>query len=177
MLRRSPFTLLAALVVALAFWWLQSGDDPGSPPSSQPDAVEGASSAAERGPTTVGPVAEPPAAPGGDAAAGKEDRGEDRGEDREGGLPRVRLAALPPEAAEVVALIDAGGPYAHPEKDGSRFGNYEELLPLRPRGHYREYTVPTPGLDHRGARRIVTGETGEMYWTDDHYGSFARIER
>ena len=42
-------------------------------------------------------------------------------------------------------------------------------------GYYREYTVPTPGVDHRGARRIVAGDDGEeLYWTDDHYSSFSR---
>ena len=45
---------------------------------------------------------------------------------------------------------------------------------------YREYTVETPGLDHRGARRIVTGggsETDPEVWTftDDHYESFCEI--
>ena len=28
-------------------------------------------------------------------------------------------------------------------------------------GYYREYTVPTPGVDDRGARRIVAGDDGE----------------
>jgi ribonuclease T1 len=37
--------------------------------------------------------------------------------------------------------------------------------------------VPTPGSDDRGARRIVTGADGEMYWTADHYDSFSWIER
>jgi ribonuclease T1 len=37
--------------------------------------------------------------------------------------------------------------------------------------------VPTPGSDDRGARRIVAGEAGELYWTQDHYSSFGRIAR
>lgn len=93
------------------------------------------------------------------------------------GLPVVRLSALPPEAARTVELIEAGGPFPEPEHDGGTFGNREELLPDRPMGYYREYTVPTPGLDHRGARRIVAGEDDELYWTADHYSSFARIRR
>jgi ribonuclease T1 len=76
-----------------------------------------------------------------------------------------------------VELIEAGGPFPEPEHDGGTFGNREELLPDRPMGYYREYTVPTPGLDHRGARRIVAGEDDELYWTADHYSSFARIRR
>ena len=33
----------------------------------------------------------------------------------------------------------------------------------------------TPGENDRGARRIVAGEEGELYYTDDHYDSFQRI--
>jgi len=55
--------------------------------------------------------------------------------------------------------------------------NREELLPDQPDGYYRAYTVETPGSDDRGARRMVAGDGGEFYWTDDHYTSFARIER
>ena len=92
------------------------------------------------------------------------------------GLPTVALADLPPEADDTVVLIDAGGPFPEAE-DGGVFGNFEGLLPDQERGYYREYTVPTPGLDHRGARRIVAGSSGELYWTEDHYQSFERIER
>ena len=74
-------------------------------------------------------------------------------------------------------LIDAGGPFPEPDHDGGTCGNREELLPDEPMGYYREYTVPTPGVDHRGARRIVAGDGEELYWTDDHYSSFSRIRR
>lgn len=86
----------------------------------------------------------------------------------------VALDALPPEARETVRLIRAGGPFRY-ERDGITFGNYEGLLPKRPRGYYREYTVPTPGSSDRGARRIVAGEDGIMYYSGDHYRSFRRI--
>lgn len=58
------------------------------------------------------------------------------------------------------------------------FFNREGLLPAKPRGYYREFTVDTPGLSHRGARRIVTGgDPPEVwYYTDDHYASFRRFE-
>ncbi len=91
------------------------------------------------------------------------------------GLPIVALDALPPEAAVTVDLIEAGGPFPEAQ-DGAIFENREGLLPTRERGYYREYTVPTPGSDDRGARRIVTGANGEMYWTADHYDSFAWID-
>ncbi len=33
----------------------------------------------------------------------------------------------------------------------------------------------TPGSRDRGARRIVGGREGELYYTDDHYDSFRRV--
>ncbi len=92
------------------------------------------------------------------------------------GMAAMDLGALPPEAAAVIDLIDAGGPFPFAQ-DGATFENREGLLPARPRGYYREYTVPTPGSEDRGARRVVTGRDGEMYWTADHYDSFAWIAR
>lgn len=86
----------------------------------------------------------------------------------------VRRADLPPEAQQTLRLIERGGPFPY-RKDGAVFGNYERRLPARPRGHYREYTVPTPGARDRGARRIVAGGDGERYYTEDHYRSFRRI--
>jgi ribonuclease T1 len=86
----------------------------------------------------------------------------------------VPLGALPPEARQTVALIRAGGPFAY-ARDGVAFGNREGQLPRRPRGYYREYTVRTPGARDRGARRIVAGRSGELYYTDDHYRTFLRI--
>jgi ribonuclease T1 len=44
------------------------------------------------------------------------------------------------------------------------------------RVRYREYTVKTPGVHSRGARRIVCGVLPECYYTDDHYQSFKRIK-
>lgn len=89
-------------------------------------------------------------------------------------LAAVTLAQLPREARETAVLIRRGGPFAH-DRDGVLFGNREHILPLRERGYYREYTVSTPGLAHRGARRIVAGRAGELYYTDDHYRTFRRI--
>jgi len=86
----------------------------------------------------------------------------------------IRAADLPAEARQVVALIDKGGPFPY-RKDGTAFGNHERRLPARGYGYYREFTVPTPGAHGRGARRIVSGREGELYYTDDHYRSFKRI--
>nr|WP_235971512.1 ribonuclease [Azohydromonas caseinilytica] len=94
-------------------------------------------------------------------------------------LQEVPLSALPQQAQSTERLIRAGGPFPY-EKDGSVFRNREQLLPVRKRGHYREYTVPTPGSRDRGARRIVCGgaqptQPEACYYTADHYASFRRI--
>lgn len=89
--------------------------------------------------------------------------------------PRAKGPTLPAEALQTLSLIDEGGPYPYP-RDGVEFQNREGLLPRKPAGYYREYTVKTPGERTRGARRIVTGENGERYYTDDHYESFTRVK-
>lgn len=86
----------------------------------------------------------------------------------------IALAALPQEARVTLQLIDAGGPFPY-RRDGVVFGNYERRLPVNTRGYYHEYTVPTPGIKTRGARRIIAGDRGERYYTADHYNSFRRI--
>ncbi|MEU0314250.1 ribonuclease domain-containing protein [Nocardioides sp. NPDC006273] len=105
------------------------------------------------------------------------DGGAKSGTDPESGLAWIAESDLPPEGAETLELIDAGGPFPYPGKDGSTFGNREGILPEEASGYYAEYTVPTPGSDDRGARRIVAGEGGEFYYTEDHYESFSRIDR
>lgn len=94
-------------------------------------------------------------------------------------LPAVALGTLPSEAQATHRRILAGGPFPY-AKDGTVFFNRERLLPQHRRGHYREYTVRTPGLSHRGARRIVCGgqapaQPEVCFYTADHYSSFSRI--
>ena len=95
------------------------------------------------------------------------------------GSPAIELQSLPAEAQSTQRLIYAGGPFPY-DKDGVVFGNREKQLPARPRGHYREYTVKTPGARNRGARRIVCGGAKPVapevcYYSADHYASFKRI--
>lgn len=94
------------------------------------------------------------------------------------GAGTIQVQQLPKEAQRTLEDVRAGGPFAY-SKDGSRFGNYERQLPRRSREYYREYTVRTPGVRHRGARRIVCGgdqrAASECYYTEDHYNSFKRI--
>lgn len=96
------------------------------------------------------------------------------------GMASVALVSLPIEAQDTQRLIFSGGPFPYPRKDGTVFGNREQLLPHEPRGYYREYTVPTPGSRDRGARRIICGGRvmklpDVCYYTQDHYASFRRI--
>lgn len=91
----------------------------------------------------------------------------------------MALAELPPQGQQTYRAILSGGPFRY-EKDGAVFGNRERLLPRERRGHYREYTVVTPGTRNRGAKRIVCGggqpRSPEACWyTADHYASFRRI--
>ena len=120
-----------------------------------------------------------------DRASGRAtDRASDRSSDRASrqgtdGLGTVAVGDLPAEARQTLALIREGGPYPY-EKDGSVFGNYERKLPRQRRGYYTEYTVRTPRVRSRGARRIIAGGRDgrhtEFYYTDDHYQTFRRIE-
>jgi len=91
----------------------------------------------------------------------------------------IARSALPSEGRAVMGLIEAGGPFTY-RRDGIVFRNFEKQLPVRVRGYYREYTVPTPGVRHRGARRIVCGgrearNPDACYYTADHYRSFRKI--
>ena len=90
----------------------------------------------------------------------------------------IAVTNLPREAREVLARIREGGPFRF-ERDGATFGNRERSLPPHKRGYYHEYTVVTPGVRTRGARRIVCGgprtTPDACYYTDDHYASFRRI--
>jgi ribonuclease T1 len=90
------------------------------------------------------------------------------------GLATIRESQLPAEGRRTLTLIRQGGPFPF-ERDGVAFGNFERILPRKPGGYYKEYTVPTPGESDRGARRIVAGKAGEKYYTADHYDSFKFI--
>jgi len=97
-----------------------------------------------------------------------------------GEFPVVLVQDLPKEARETLALIKKGGPFPY-SKDGVVFSNREHILPQKPRGYYREYTVKTPKVKNRGAKRIISGGAKdaanvEYFYTEDHYASFKRIK-
>lgn len=153
--QRYRWGLLLLVAVLLVAWLLTDG-------TSQDDPSSGTTTSSPSSPSSS-PILEP----SGTTTSTT---------DPESGLPTVQLSELPPEAAETLDLIDAGGPFPE-DRDGVTFENREDLLPDHPVGYYKEYTVPTPGSDDRGARRIVVGEGGEYYYTGDHYRSFSRIAR
>ena len=148
-MRRSISLLLLALVIGVLLWQRQQ-----NPPLTLPPPAA---------PATYAPPAGLPSSTPPDAAAPSDTTQSD--------------PALPAEARHTLALIASGGPFVH-RQDGGVFGNREGRLPRQPRGWYREYTVDTPGVGHRGARRIVTGgrPPSEWYYTDDHYDSFRQFE-
>lgn len=155
--RRRPFLGLVALLALLVAAYLtgfgnSGGDRPGAGPLA--DTGSTATSTADSQPSSPGTGTPAP--------------------DLGSGLPLVSVADLPAEARDVLALIEAGGPFRY-DRDGVVFGNREGLLPPKPDGYYREYTVDTPGESDRGARRLVTGADGELYYSADHYDSFVAV--
>ena len=58
---------------------------------------------------------------------------------------------------------------------GSKFGNYEGLLPKKSGRQYYECDIDTLGGSSRGAKRIVYSNDGLIYYTDDHYESFTLL--
>ncbi|BAU10828.1 guanyl-specific ribonuclease St [Leptolyngbya sp. NIES-3755] len=89
-------------------------------------------------------------------------------------MQQVKVSDLTPEAQTTLQQIQSGGSFPYLQ-DGSVFKNLEKKLPVKPLNYYLEYTVETPGSPDRGARRIVIGQGGEIYYTDDHYNSFQEV--
>lgn len=89
-------------------------------------------------------------------------------------LPPIEYHELPTEAQETMELIERGGPYPNRE-DGTTFRNYEHRLPDQESGYYREFTVETPDESGPGARRLVLGRAGDVYYTEDRYQTFRQV--
>ena len=58
---------------------------------------------------------------------------------------------------------------------GDRFGNYEGKLPVQE--GYHECDINTMGADSRGAERLVYSDSGNIYYTNDHYNTFEQLYR
>lgn len=152
----APLLGLVAVAVVVGLLWLLGGGG-----SSDDGVAGGGSSTATSSAAT--------------SSAATSDATQSGASTPDSGLDRIAESELPEQARETLDLIRAGGPYPYGQDDETFF-NREGILPAQDRGYYREYTVETPGSDDRGARRIVGGEAGDRYWTDDHYASFAQIE-
>lgn len=185
---RALFVLLAALLLGTGLSVLQACNGQSQPDVRASVQVSGqtAGQASDRASSRTSERAQDRASErASDRASGRaSDRASDRSSDRVSrqgadGLGTVAVADLPAEARQTLALIREGGPYPY-EKDGTVFGNYERKLPRQRRGYYTEYTVRTPQVRSRGARRIIAGgpdgRPTEFYYTDDHYQTFRRIE-
>lgn len=102
----------------------------------------------------------------------------DRGDEMGNMLLAIDYTSLPPEAVDVIHRISNGGPFLFPQ-DGKPFGNRFGDLPSN--GQYLEFTVPTPGVSNRGARRIVARYNGILFFTACHYervsGSMGKEQR
>ena len=179
-LARALLTLLAALLLGTGLSVLQACN-------SQPQpAVQPEVRASVQAPGQItGQAADRAASQASERAQDRaSDRASDRSSDRASrqgadGLGTVAVGDLPAEARQTLALIREGGPYPY-EKDGTVFGNYERKLPRQRRGYYTEYTVKTPRVRSRGARRIIAGGRDggptAFYYMDVHFPFFRRIE-
>ncbi len=77
------------------------------------------------------------------------------------------------EINKTLDRIEQGDNFCY-KKDGTLFRNDKKKLPAD--GDYREYTVNTPGASNRGTRRILVDQnSGNTYYTDDHYENFIQI--
>ena len=169
--------VIGLLCAAIAVWTgINVSNDSGNSTASSTSA---ASNAARLSTPSTSASPSSSRASGG-SSSGKSGGSGGAGGSGSSGLPSCPLNALPTEADEVAHDILAGGPFDHPDEDGSHFGNYQRILPRKNSNFYREYTVETPGVGHRGARRIVVGGGSDTdpdvwYYTDDHYESFCEI--
>jgi ribonuclease T1 len=148
--RRITAALIGLLVLVLGGWLVKDAVGGGSS-SPAPSSSAGSSASA--------PAKGGAAVPGADS-----------------GLPVKALSTLPPQAADTWKLIEKGGPYPYPRNDDVVFENREKRLPGKKSGYYHEYTVKTPGSADRGARRLITGQAHELYYTGDHYASFVVVD-
>ncbi|VVJ20629.1 Guanyl-specific ribonuclease (EC [Amycolatopsis camponoti] len=147
--RRITAALIGLLVLVLGGWLVKDAVSDDSKPAPGTSTSSSATAPAKGG----------AAVPGADS-----------------GLPVKALSTLPPQAGDTWKLIEKGGPYPYPRNDDVVFENREKRLPGKKSGYYHEYTVKTPGSADRGARRLITGQAHELYYTGDHYASFVVVD-
>ncbi|WP_079008755.1 ribonuclease [Streptomyces sp. XY431] len=179
--RNRLWTALAVLicVLAAAVGYLLSDDTGGSASRTAATATAtGRTATAATGPAaaSTAPVAPKPSAPRPSPPATPPATAAGTGwVPTDPALADVCRTRLPDQARDTLGLIAKGGPYPY-RSDGIVFENRESRLPRKTSGYYHEFTVVTPGSGDRGARRVVTGGSGEQYWTADHYATFQEID-
>ncbi|MFF2143771.1 ribonuclease [Kitasatospora sp. NPDC058190] len=159
---KSPLVVVAVLILAVlaGAGYLLAGKGG----SSHPKAAASATTAAK--PSAPKPT--PPSGGGTPATAGS-------WVPADPALADVCRTKLPSQAQDTLTLIARNGPYPY-NRDGIVFENRESRLPKKADGYYHEFTVVTPGSNDRGTRRVVTGGSGEQYWSPDHYVTFQEID-
>ena len=152
--RRLTVALVGLVLLVLVGWFVRDS-------TSKPDTASPAPGASSAAGTPVGTAGQPAEEVPGAKASGFEVK---------------TLSSLPAEASKTYKLIGSEGPFPYPRNDGVTFENREKRLPPQRTGWYKEYTVPTPGSNDRGARRLVVGSAREVFYTGDHYSTFVVVD-
>ncbi|MFJ6616130.1 ribonuclease [Kitasatospora sp. NPDC091335] len=171
--RRNPLVVVAVLILALlagaGYLLTNTGSShPKAAASPTAAATAGASTSGSAAPKPSAPKPSPPAGATAPAPAGT-------WVPTDPAMADVCRTKLPSQAVDTLTLIAKGGPYPY-NRDGIVFENRESRLPRKGGDYYHEYTVVTPGSNDRGTRRVVTGTSGEQYWSADHYATFQEID-
>ncbi len=88
---------------------------------------------------------------------------------------------LPSKVLEITKYIKENGRSKRGYIGGRKFKNLEKLLPKKDTNgnliFYREWDVnPIIKGKNRGKERLVTGSDGKVYYTNNHYKSFHKVE-
>lgn len=163
--RRTPLTsVVAATLVVAALGYLAWSERQAPAPDPVPAPASRPAATAEAPPGADEPRGASRHVDGGPVMRGQ------RIHDEQGRLVYEGDVDLGP----VFARIAAGRRDAH-RNDGTTFGNREGRLPRQPRGYYTEWVVRTEGVRNVGPQRLVTGRSGEAYYTPDHYETFVPV--
>ncbi|MFE7637197.1 ribonuclease [Kitasatospora sp. NPDC001119] len=173
--RRNPLVAVAVLILAVlaGAGYLLANQGSGHPKAAASATTSAAAGATTSGATAPKPSAPKPSPPAG--GAGTTPAAAGTWVPTDPAMADVCRTKLPSQAQDTLGLIAKGGPYPY-NRDGIVFENRESRLPKKSGGYYHEYTVVTPGSNDRGTRRVVTGDSGEQYWSADHYATFQEID-
>jgi ribonuclease T1 len=88
---------------------------------------------------------------------------------------------IPAKVYKVLAYIRQNNAPMNGYVGGRNFGNRERVLPQKDsngrRMKYQEWDVnPKKNGKNRGVERIITSESGQAWYTNDHYATFTEIK-